>query len=786
MEGMRGGRCHWEDAQPLVVGEELRREVGGHRLVAERLIRQGLTDPAAVRAFLDPEHYTEASPFELPDLEAAVARLDRALRTAELILIWGDFDVDGQAATALLVTALRRRGARVEAHIPRRDGEGHGISRRRLHEWLARGIGLIITCDTGTSAHEAVAVARAAGVDVIITDHQLPGRTLPEALAVINPMRLPEGHQLRDLPGVGVAYELMRGVDGKEASGDLLELVALGIVADVAVQRKEVRYLLQRGLAAMRLTARPGLRALIEVAGLSVAALDERDIAFGLVPRLSAPGRLGDAWESVELLVTEDPGRAAELASQLEGMHGQRRLEARLVAESAAALLERDPSLLEYAAIVLAHPDWNAGIVGSVANRLAEEYARPVILLGERDGLLVGSVRAVAPGNVTEALGDCADLLLRYGGHATAAGVSLRAENLFDFRRRFSGAVRTRTLKEPAEMTEPRRPRLEIDGELGLAEITPDLFADLRRLGPFGNGNPPLTLVTHDLRLVRRRKLGRRGDHLDLLVEDSAGHRQRVLWRKAGEAAIPEGRFSLAFHLAVSRLRDDTEIVLEAIDLMPPEPPAISSGSSGPGRGDTDSERPRSRWVEDYRRDADPVGRLATILAREPQAIVWSEGDSTVTGRRRDQLVPAPTLVIWTAPPGPAELAAALARVGPIRIILFSQPPATLTVAAFLQRLGGVLRYVLRSKRGETSILELGGVLAQRGDAIRYGLKWFEASGRIALEIDRLEEVKLKRFDGVSRVAPARLEARLAACLEETVAYRRGAPLIGELTSELQ
>lgn len=791
MEGMRGGHRHWECRRPVVVGDDLFREVGGHPLVAERLVRQGMTDLAEVRAFLDPGHYIEASPFELPDLEVAVARIDRALRTAEPILIWGDFDVDGQTATALLVTALRRRGAPVEVHIPQRDGEGHGIYLPRLREWLARGVrgprgtALIITCDTGIGAHEAVEVARAAGVDVIITDHHLPGITLPAALAVINPLRLPEGHRLRDLPGVGVAYELMRGLGGEEASRELLDLVALGIVADVTVQRNETRYLLQCGIEALRLTVRPGLRALIDVAGLSAPELDEADIAVGLVPRLNAPGRMGDARECVELLVTEDAGRAAELASQLEGMNARRKLEARLVAESAAALLERDPSMLEYAAIVLAHPDWNGGIVGVVAKRLAEQYRRPVVLLGERNGLLAGSARSVAGCNVTEALADCADLLVRYGGHPMAAGLSLPATSLLDFRRRFSGAVRARMAEDLAQSEESRRsirePMLEIDGELGLAEITPGLVADLRRLGPFGNGNPALTLVTRDLRLVRHRKLGRRGDRLDMLVEDPAGHRQRVLCQRAlWEKAIPDGRFSLAYHLALRRLRGQAEVVLEAIDLMPAEPQSIDQGSGEaavePRQGH------QGRLVEDYRQDHDPAGRLAEILAREPQAIVWSEDDSTVVGLRRDQLVSAPTLVIWTTPPGPLELEAALARVGPTRIILFNQPPVAPTVTTFLQRLGGVIRYVLRTKRGETSIQELGGVLAQRDDAIRYGLKWFEASGRIALEIDRAGEVKLKRFDGAGTVSPARLEARLRACLEETAAYRRlavGWPSVG-------
>ncbi|HMZ21751.1 MAG TPA: single-stranded-DNA-specific exonuclease RecJ, partial [Blastocatellia bacterium] len=483
----------WQFPQTVFIPDDLRDFVGGHLLVAERLVRSGLTDIAAAQAFLDPNFYQPASPFELPDMTVAVERLDRAIRLREPILIWGDFDVDGQTATALLFTALRALDADVQYHVPLRDGEGHGIHLPKLHDWLAKGIKLIITCDTGITSHKAVSTAQSAGVDVVITDHHLLGDTLPAALAVINPMRLPSSHALRQLPGVAVAYELMAALGGLSNPDELLDLVALGIVADVAEQKNDTRYLLQRGLAQMRLSSRPGLRALLELARVNQLTLDETDVGFAIAPRLNAQGRMGDAADSVELLSTDDAARAAELANQLEGMNARRKLESRQVEVSARRLLENEPSLLDYAAVVLAHPDWTGGVVGIVANRLAEEFHKPVVLLCEQGDQAFGSARSIPGVNVTDALKACREKLLKFGGHAMAAGMTLRREDVFDFRRLLSRAVRELTV-EPAE-----EPALLIDAVVRLSEINFAFDSDVRRLAPFGNGNPPLVLAATDL-----------------------------------------------------------------------------------------------------------------------------------------------------------------------------------------------------------------------------------------------------------------------------------------------
>lgn len=764
---MSGGR-EWRVLPKTDPPDEIRQLVGGHPLVAERIVRSGIIDPSDARAFLDPRAYRVTSPTELPDLEIAASRLRRAIRDREPILIWGDFDVDGQTATALLYTALEHLGANVRYHVPLRDGEGHGMNLTRLRNWIDSGIRLIVTCDTGISSHDAVALAGSFGIDVLITDHHLPGETLPQALAVVNPMRLPEGHRLRELPGVGVAWQLIVGLCAVEHAlelpdlSDLLDLVALGIVADVAIQRNETRYLLQCGLEVARRTARPGLRALIETAGLSPLELDESDIAFGLGPRLNAQGRLGDARDSVELLVTRDESRASELASQLEGMNARRRLESRLIEESAHSLLEKDPSLLEYSAIVLAHPEWNGGIVGIVANRLADLHRRPVILLGERDGILAGSARSVNGCNITEALRDCAGLLIKYGGHPMAAGLSLHQRDLFEFRRLCSRAVRERV----ANVNE--RAVLEIDGYLSLNEVTRELVTDLRRLAPFGNGNPPLTLATRDLQLVRRRKLGRRGDHLDLLVEDRQGTRHHAIWWKAGDATIPRGsRFSLAYNPVISRFRGEEELILEVCDLVIRE-------SDEPVLIGVDSETSRP-VVEDCRHHPQPEVRLAEILSIDPEALVWREGnaESGIAGLRRDQLRQARTLIVWNAPPGPHEWESTLELVDPERLIVFDQPVKAPTLDTFLTRLGGLIKFVLNSRGGSTTLAELAGVLAEREDAIRHGLRWFVGNGQILIELRQNGTVKIVRLESGKREPQPAIESLIRATLAETVAFRK-------------
>jgi single-stranded-DNA-specific exonuclease len=465
----------WLEPEPIEIPASLAEEVGGHRLVAETLVRRGIRTAEAARAFLDPAVYRPSRPGALPDLEAAVHRLADAIEDQEPVAIWGDFDVDGQTATALLLEGLRELGARVTYHIPSRQ-DGHGLDRAGLERLLvgsATGfsssttsaptglpVGLLITCDTGISAHAAVAQARALGVDVIITDHHVPDSSLPQALAVVNPHRLRPEHAMASLTGVGVAYQVLRGLDPAVAEHSL-DLVALGTVADVGTLTGENRYLVQRGLETLRCTDRPGLQAVYDSASLHPAGLTEEHIGFVLGPRLNALGRLADAAHGVELLTTEDPTRARTLATEVEGLNARRQWLTRQVTEAALAQIERTPSLLrDYQALVLSHPRWPAGVIGIVASRLAERFGKPAVLISAPpDQLASGSARSVPGVNLIRALADCAEpaagppLFARYGGHEGAAGFSLDADRIPELRAALSRAVAAKNPRWPLTPT---------------------------------------------------------------------------------------------------------------------------------------------------------------------------------------------------------------------------------------------------------------------------------------------------------------------------------------------
>ncbi|TET95471.1 MAG: single-stranded-DNA-specific exonuclease RecJ, partial [Dehalococcoidia bacterium] len=527
----------WLDPQPVEVPEELQTAIGGHPLVAQTLARRGFTEVEPARAFLDPDCYRPAPPTDLPNVTRAAERLEKAIQQGETICVWGDFDADGQTATTLLVSTLRdlavRQGspqrAVVQYHIPHRRRESHGVNLPVLKRLIAEGGRLVLTCDTGVTGHEPIAYAQAQGVDVVITDHHdLPPR-LPDAHAVVNPKMLPDAHPLRELPGVGVAYKLAQALYDRagrpEDAAQYLDLVALGIVTDVAVQTRDTRYLLQRGLEALRRTERLGLQVMMESAELNPDWLTEEHIGFVLGPRLNSLGRLADANVAVEFLTTDDLARARILATEMEGLNARRRLLCDQVAQAAEAQIERDPSLLEYGALVLSHPSWPPGVVGIVAGRLAERYGRPAILIATPPGELGrGSARSIPGCNISAAIAAHGEMLDRFGGHPMAAGLAIDPERIPEFRRALS-----RTVLEMLGQVEEKA-TLQIDGILPLANLSLDLVEELERLAPFGPGNPPLTLVSSALLLTGHATVGRSGEHLQLIVEDEGDTAQKVIW----------------------------------------------------------------------------------------------------------------------------------------------------------------------------------------------------------------------------------------------------------------
>ncbi len=751
----------WIDPEETSVPEALHQAVGGHPLVAAILARRGYADVESARAFLDPTCYTPASPFALPDMAEAVARLERAIATGARVCVWGDFDVDGQTATTLLVAALRDLGADVTHHIPEREKESHGVNIPVLSRLLDEGVQLVLTCDTGVAAHEAVDYAAARGVDVIVTDHHDLPPALPHACAIVNPKRLPVGHPMRELPGVGVAYKLAEALYSHAGrAGDVmqyLDLVALGIVVDVAVQTGDTRYLLQRGLEALRRTGRLGLLAMMEYAEINPVHLAEDDVAFGLGPRLNALGRLADANVAVEFLTTGDLERARIYAAQLEGLNAQRRLLSDQVYDGAQAQIDRDPSLREHAALVLAHPAWHAGVLGIVASRLVERYRKPVVLFTTLPGGLGrGSARSVEGCDITAAIAAHREMLAGFGGHTMAAGLSIDPARIDEFRRALSRTVRA-MLGEAAE-----KPTLHIDGYLSLPDISFDLANDLGRLAPFGPGNPPLTLASRGLKLSSHRTIDREGRHLLLTVEDDEGISQPVIWWRGEADALPTGRFDLAYTLRVSDYKGERQLQILWVEARPVEAPAGSV------------EAARAVEVIDCRGERDLLAALARLRTENREVLVWAEGEDreAVGGRGRDELGPAPALAIWTAPPGLAELREGVERVLPQKVYLFGVNSGLDHCKTFLKRLAGLVQHALSSKAGQADLARLAAKTAQRERTVRKGLAWLVARGDITILGEDGGVIELAQGGQPAPDELARIEEGLKALLAETAAYR--------------
>ena len=732
-------------------------------------------------------------------MDAAVERILLAIRKGESVCIWGDFDVDGQTSTALLVQTLRALGTDVTYHIPIRAVSSHGVHIPLLTKIIDRGANLILTCDTGITAHEAVEYAKSRGVDFVITDHHDPiliarasvagtgeRRTsdsevrsrdeydLPDAVAVVDPKMLPNEHPLATLAGVGVAYKLAEALFENRESGNgnrdtlpnsqitildsLLDLVALGLIADVALLKGETRTLAQKGLQALRNTQRLGLQTIMEIASVQPETVNEETIGFTFAPRLNAIGRLGDANPVVELLTTNDSVRARVLAAQLEGLNSQRKLLTSQVYRAAEAQLREDPSLLEQPAIVLGHPSWPGGVIGIVASRLKERYNKPVILLNTPEvGPARGSARSIEGLHITESIAAQKDLLLGFGGHPMAAGLSLEQENLPAFRKRLG-----KTIEGMLGEVAYEEPSLQIDAWMPLEELTLDLADNIEHLAPFGAGNPPLTFASRAVELKAVAKIGKTGDHLRLNLEDENGNANSILWWNGLEDELPEtgSKIDIAYSLRASTFRGERQLQLQYVDYRVVEEKIVEV-------------KRKKVEVIDLRNRAKALEELTTAYGL-PSSVIYTEGDDKkkVDGVDRYNLQPSNELAIYTTPPGPGEMKAIIEKVKPQKVYLVAHNPPVEKTDEFLTRLAGMAKFVIAKKGGETKISELAVATAQREPTVRIGLEWLSAGGHVTVTGEG-DAVSLSTENrGGNQYAQKELYVAVKGLLDETAAYR--------------
>ena len=537
--------------------------------LAQILLARGLDTGEKLRCFLEPPQQLPYNPLRLSGMTPALQRLAAARKRRETVGIVGDFDVDGVTGTAILMDGLADFAIPTIPYLPHRVDEGHGLSTAAVNLLHQQSVHLIITVDCGVASTDEAALARQLGIDVIITDHHLPPEIPPTAAAIINPRMLGNEYPFPQLCGAGLAFKLMQGFyqwQGYDYPRRLLELAALGTIADLVPLQDENRYLVQQGLPALAATQRPGLQALYHQAALDPAALDAATVAFQIAPRLNAPGRMSHAQDSLQLLTTNDPAEAETLAQRLESLNQQRReLTAQVYArvrDDVARRAALPPFLL------VADPELTPGIAGLVAGRLVEDFHRPAAALAElADGTCIASGRSVPGFNLTAAFANCADLLLRYGGHAQAGGFAIAAANIPPLERRLTALAGE--LLNDVDL----QPVLNIDAVIPLSALTPDLQTWLNRLEPFGVGNPQPRFLTRNLPVSALRTMGDRGQHLRFQVQQGRQSYTVLAFNRAEEwtpyLSAPDAAIDLVYSLNPDTWQGVQRLNLLAADLRP-------------------------------------------------------------------------------------------------------------------------------------------------------------------------------------------------------------------------
>ncbi|NLJ74622.1 MAG: single-stranded-DNA-specific exonuclease RecJ [Firmicutes bacterium] len=492
----------------------LGRELGVSPLAAQLMINRGVVDKRDGLQYLECSLDTLPDPFQMLDMDKAVNRIERALADGERIVVYGDYDVDGQTAAALLVHVFSTwalEPSLISYYIPNRLDEGYGLNMAAV-EKLAEQASLLITVDCGITSYQEVELAQELGLDIIITDHHQPSSLVPNALAVLNPKREQCMYPEKELAGVGVAFKLVQALSQRQDLDftQYLDLVALGTVADLVPLLGENRILVKHGLAQMSVTKRPGLKALLHVSDVEEPTAG--DLGFRLGPRLNAVGRMGDPSRGVELLLATQMDRAVALAEELDKENRLRQDTEDSIVEQAVAVVEQY-NLHEQPAIVVWGNGWHQGVIGIAASRLVEKYYRPTIVISLQDGIGTGSARSISGFHLYHGLEKCQDLLVRFGGHAMAAGLTIREGDLLEFQKRFVRLC-DETLKE-----EDFIPKLMIDAQVSLDSISEELVNELALLEPYGIGNPGPTLQVN-ASVIRWRKVGRDQRHLQCTLQD--------------------------------------------------------------------------------------------------------------------------------------------------------------------------------------------------------------------------------------------------------------------------
>jgi single-stranded-DNA-specific exonuclease len=569
-------KYRWQLAtpQPLLTGQ-LASAVKISPLLAQCLVNRGFSEPATIGSFLEPKLKQLADPFLLPGMNAAVDRLFRAREQNEPLVIFGDYDVDGVTSTALLTETFRALGWQVNFYLPHRMDEGYGLSQEGVENCLKKfPTTLLLAVDCGSTAVGSINWLKQQGVDVLVLDHHQISPTPPAAAALVNPQvnaATEKSPAFHELCSVGLAFKLAhalvkRGREMKLAEAEkfdvrtLLDLVALGTIADLVPLIGENRILVSMGLERLGVTPRPGLVALKKVAEARVP-LGVYEVGFQLAPRLNAAGRLENAEEALHLLMAADMATAEPIARSLDLRNRERQKIERSIVEEVVGTVQMKFKAETDFVIVEGQLLWHIGVVGIVASRVLQQFYRPTIIVGGEGGEWRGSGRSIAGFDLAAALRDCNDLLVRHGGHAMAAGLTIQPENLEPLRQRLNELAR-RALK-----ADDLQPVLRLDAEVALNEISVESIEELERLKPTGQGNPAVQLVARNVTQARPlQRMGAEKQHVKLWLTDGKATHEAVWWGAGKEASLPVGKIDVAFAPQINEYNGRRTVQLKMLD----------------------------------------------------------------------------------------------------------------------------------------------------------------------------------------------------------------------------
>jgi single-stranded-DNA-specific exonuclease len=531
-------------------------------LISQLLYNRGITEPSQVELFLTSDKRLSADPYLLPDIHPAITRIYRALLSAENIAIYGDFDVDGITSTALLIKGLGALGANVTPYIPHRLKEGHGLNNSALDKLRQQGISLVITVDCGVTDVSPVIKANKKGLDIIVTDHHTPLEELPPAIAIINPKREDSGYPFSELSGVGVAFKLLQALyqsmDKEEHLDRFLDLVALGTIADMMPMLGENRYHVKRGLELLKDSPRLGIKEMAKSARLDICNLGAEDISWILAPRLNAAGRLENAMASYRLLITDQLQEAQELAFFLEEKNIERqRLTSIALAKARQQILSKEISPL----LIVGDIDYQGGILGLIAGKLAAEFYRPSIAIQIGDRLSYGSCRSIPEFNMIRAINKCSSLLTNFGGHSQAAGFSLPTENLTYFEQQLCKLVASEL--DGVDL----QPQLDIDIETTLDELSFVTYQTIQLMAPFGQGNPLITILSRCVKVVDCCTMGNNGDHLRLKLRQGNTAWDAVAFGLGNRMPDMQSSIDIIYNLELNKWGRGEKLRLNILDI---------------------------------------------------------------------------------------------------------------------------------------------------------------------------------------------------------------------------